>query len=75
MKKWLQNLSGAVMASLLAITLNGKAYAEDPQPVSAEAPVEIVEAAPAPAPAPDGNMAPPPQDAFDQGGMGDDLPF
>ena len=26
MKKWLQNLSSAVMASLLAITLNGKAY-------------------------------------------------
>ena len=52
MKKWLQNLSGAVMASLLAITLNGKAYAEDPQPVPAETQTEVVETAPEPAPAP-----------------------
>ena len=49
MKKWLQNLSGAVMASLLAITLNGKAYADvEEQILPAEAPMEIVEAAPAP---------------------------
>ncbi len=47
MKKWLQNLSSAVIASLLAITLNGKAYANNdeqstpvvPQPqVQAEQP-------------------------------------
>ena len=37
MKKWLQNLSSAVIASLLAISLNGKAYANDDGP---PAPVE-----------------------------------
>ena len=49
MKKWLQNLSSAVMASLLAITLSGKAYAdlENPQQpqTPAEGPMESVETA------------------------------
>ena len=43
MKKWLKNLSGAVMASLLAITLSGKAYANEQQELSVDAPNEIVE--------------------------------
>ena len=30
MKKWLQNLSSAVIASLLAVTLSGKAFASEP---------------------------------------------
>jgi hypothetical protein len=47
MKKWLQNLSGAVMASLLAVTLSGKSYAdaEEPQTLPAEAPTQVVESA------------------------------
>ena len=32
MKKWLQNLSGVVIASVLAVALNGKAFAEEPKP-------------------------------------------
>ena len=41
MKKWLQNLSSAVIASILAITLNGKAYAnDDGQPAQADPPVQ-----------------------------------
>ena len=53
MKKWLQNLSSAVVASLLAITLNGKAYAnfEEHQP-SVEAPLQIEESASANDPVP-----------------------
>ena len=47
MKKWLQNLSGAVMASLLAVTLSGRAFAEteEPQALPAEAPTQVVESA------------------------------
>ena len=57
-----------------------KAMKEDPNSVptatAAAAPYQPAgEPAPAPAPAPDGNMAPPPDNTFDQGGMGDDLPF
>ena len=53
MKKWLQNLSSAVVASLLAITLNGKAYAnfEEHLP-SVEAPLQIEESASANDPVP-----------------------
>ena len=65
MKKWLQNLSSAVIASLLAITLSGKAYANaEDQTLPNESPTVAVEAsepvpvvtgtasAPAPEPAP-----------------------
>ena len=56
-----------------------KAMKEDPNSVpatAAAAPYQPAgEPAPAPAPAPNGNMAPLPDSTFDQGGMGDDLPF
>ena len=57
-----------------------KAMKEDPNSAPAAAatpyPHAAGEPAPAPAPAPDGSMAPPPPDnTFDQGGLGDDLPF
>ena len=55
-----------------------KAMKEDPNsvPATAAAPYQPAgEPAPAPAPAPNGNMAPLPDSTFDQGGMGDDLPF
>ena len=54
-----------------------KAMKEDPN-MAAAAPYPPAAGAPAPAPEPDGGMpAPPPTDQtpFDQGGMGDDLPF
>ena len=44
MKKWLQNLSSAVIATLLAVTLNGRAYADTP---AEDPPVEIQDPAPA----------------------------
>ena len=74
MKKWLQNLSSAVIASLLAITLSGKAYANaEDQTLPNESPTAVVEAsepapvvaeavpesAPAPEPAPASESAPP----------------
>ena len=56
-----------------------KAMKEDPNSVpaaAAAAPYQPAgEPAPAPAPTPDSSMAPPPDNTFDQGGMGDDLPF
>ncbi len=55
-----------------------KAMKEDPNMAAAPAPYPPAAGAPAPAPAPDAGMpAPPPSDQppFDQGGMGDDLPF
>ena len=57
-----------------------KAMKEDPNsaPAAAAAPYPPAagEPAPTPAPAPDGSMAPPPpENTFEQGGMGDDLPF
>ena len=54
-----------------------KAMKEDPTMAGAPAPYPPAAGAPAPAPAPDAGMpAPPPADQpFDQGGMGDDLPF
>ena len=56
-----------------------KAVKEDPTMGGAPAPAPYPaagEPAPAPAPGADGMQAPPPADtAFDQGGMGDDLPF
>ena len=55
-----------------------KAVKEDPAVGGAPAPYAPAAGEPAPAPAPgaDGMQAPPPADtAFDQGGMGDDLPF
>ena len=56
-----------------------KAMKEDPNSVpatAAAAPYQPAgEPAPAPAPAPNGDMAPLPDSTFDQGGMGDDLPF
>ena len=54
-----------------------KAMKEDPNMAGAPAPYPPAAGAPAPAPAPDAGMpAPPPADQpFDQGGMGDDLPF
>ena len=56
-----------------------KAMKEDPNMVAAAAPYPpAAEApAPAPAPAPGGEMAPPApiDNTFDQGGVGDDLPF
>jgi len=56
-----------------------KAMKEDPNSVpatAAAAPYQPAgEPAPAPTPAPNGNMAPLPDSTFDQGGMGDDLPF
>ena len=56
-----------------------KAMKEDPNSVpaaAAAAPYQPAgEPAPAPAPAPNGDMAPLPDNTFDQGGMGDDLPF
>ena len=55
-----------------------KAMKEDPNMAAAAAPYPPAAGAPAPAPAPDGGIpVPPPADQppFDQGGMGDDLPF
>ena len=53
-----------------------KAVKEDPNSVPAAAAPYQPAGEPAPAPAPNGDMAPPPPDnTFDQGGMGDDLPF
>ena len=55
-----------------------KAVKEDPNAAGAPAPYAPAAGEPAPAPAPgaDGMQAPPPGDtAFDQSGMGDDLPF
>ena len=52
MKKWLQNLSGAVIASLLTVTLSGKAYASEPgeQTALPDSPPQINEYAPQAAP-------------------------
>ena len=53
-----------------------KAMKEDPNMAAAPAPYPPAAGEPAPAPAADGMPAPPPADApFEQGGMGDDLPF
>ena len=54
-----------------------KAVKEEPNMAGAPAPYPPAAGAPAPAPAPGAGMpAPPPADQpFDQGGMGDDLPF
>ena len=53
-----------------------KAVKEDPNMAGAPAPYPPAAGEPAPAPAGDGMPAPPPVDnAFDQGGGGDDLPF
>lgn len=55
-----------------------KAMKEDPNMAGAPAPYPPAAGAPAPAPTPDGGMPVPPpadQSPFDQGGMGDDLPF
>ena len=55
-----------------------KALKEDPTAAGAPAPYAPAAGEPAPAPAPgaDGMQAPPSADnAFDQGGVGDDLPF
>ena len=59
MKKWLQNLSTAVIASLLAVTLSGKAYAEEQPDLPAEAPAMIEQPA-APAPVQEISAAAPP---------------
>ena len=55
-----------------------KAMKEDPNMAGAPAPYPPAAGAPAPAPTPDGGMpvpSPADQPPFDQGGMGDDLPF
>ena len=56
-----------------------KAMKEEPNLAGAPAPYPPAAGEPAPAPAPDGGMAAPapfpPENTFDQGGVGDDLPF
>jgi hypothetical protein len=38
MKKWMQHLTGVIMGSVLALTLNGKACAEEPESASPDLP-------------------------------------
>ncbi len=43
MDKWIKKLSGAVIASVLALTLSSKAYANAPEAVLDEEPAQIIE--------------------------------
>ena len=54
MKTWMNKLGGVLLASLLTVMLNGKAFAEEPKSENPE--TEIHEAA-APALAPDGEAS------------------